>query len=116
MKLFEILNLSDIGEKISYKYWIMLAAGASLLLGLMVFLYLGDNSDKTASPAGTEMVQVIVATQDIAPRTTIQSGMLKTKSLPRDLVPEGAITKLEEVVGKPAYIQIMKDDIITSKV
>ena len=115
MKLFEILNLSDIGEKISYKYWIMLAAGASLLLGLMVFLYLGDNSDKTTSPAGTEMVQVIVATQDIAPRTTIQSGMLKTKSLPRDLVPEGAITKLEEVVGKPAYIQIMKDDIITSK-
>ena len=115
MKLFKMFNLSDIGEKISYKYWIILAAGVSLLLGLMVFLNLGDKDSKPASPTGLEMVQVVVATQDITPKTTIQSGMVKTKSLPRDMVPEGAITKLEEVVGKPANIQIMKDDIITSK-
>ena len=115
MKSSFFSRLSDLTENISYRYWIITAAIISIFLGILVFLGLNSHESAPAPVAGGETVQVIMATQDIAPKTTIQSSMVKSISIPKELMPENVITNTAEIVGKPANIQIMKGDIITSK-
>ncbi|MCR5177117.1 MAG: Flp pilus assembly protein CpaB [Anaerovibrio sp.] len=115
MKSSFFQNISSFIENINYRYWIIASAIVSLLLGLMVFLYLGSDSSSTKQNDNRETIQVIAAAQDIPPRTLIQSNMVKSVAVPKDLVPDGAITNASEIVGKPAENQIYKDDIITAK-
>lgn len=102
-------------ENISYKYWIILAAAASILLGVLLFVYLDESPAPPPQPQSKESTIVVVAASDIAPRTIIQSNMLTTKEIPTAMVPEGAITDMREVVGKPARFQLIRDDIVTDK-
>ena len=102
-------------ENISYKYWIILAAAASILLGVLLFVYLDESPAPPPQPQSKESSIVVVAASDIAPRTIIQSNMLTTKEIPTAMVPEGAITDMREVVGKPARFQLIRDDIVTDK-
>ena len=108
-------KLSDLMENISYRYWLITAAVVSILLGILVFFGLSSNSSTPEPATRAETVQGMVATQDIAPKATIQSAMIKAVNMPKELVPEDAVTNSAEIVGKPANIQIMKGDIITTK-
>ena len=63
----------------------------------------------------TEMVKVVSAKSDIAPRTRIQESMLQVIEMPPDSVPNGAITNMSEVVNSPARIQIFSGDVITQQ-
>ena len=105
----------ELMENISYKYWIILAAAASILLGVLLFVYLDESPAPPPQPQSKESSIVVVAASDIAPRTIIQSNMLTTKEIPTAMVPEGAITDIREVVGKPARFQLIRDDIVTDK-
>ena len=62
-----------------------------------------------------EMVKVVSAKSDIAPRTRIQESMLQVVEMPPDSVPNGAITNMAEVVNSPARIQILAGDVITQQ-
>uniref|UniRef100_UPI00260DE8F2 Flp pilus assembly protein CpaB n=1 Tax=uncultured Anaerovibrio sp. TaxID=361586 RepID=UPI00260DE8F2 len=108
-------QFSELMENISYKYWIILAAAASILLGVLLFVYLDESPAPPPQPQSKESTIVVVAASDIAPRTIIQSNMLTTKEIPTAMVPEGAITDMREVVGKPARFQLIRDDIVTDK-
>ena len=108
-------QFSELMENISYKYWIILAAAASILLGVLLFVYLDESPAPPPQPQSKESSIVVVAASDIAPRTIIQSNMLTTKEIPTAMVPEGAITDIREVVGKPARFQLIRDDIVTDK-
>ena len=108
-------QFSELMENISYKYWIILAAAASILLGVLLFVYLDESPAPPPQPQSKESSIVVVAASDIAPRTIIQSNMLTTKEIPTAMVPEGAITDMREVVGKPARFQLIRDDIVTDK-
>ncbi|KHM52541.1 hypothetical protein NZ47_04470 [Anaerovibrio lipolyticus] len=102
-------------EKISYKYWIVFAAIASLLFGILLFIYLEQKPETPVPAYNGEKATVIVAATDIAPRTLIQSNMLTTKEIPVEFVPDDAITDVKDIVGKPAKFQIMRDDIVTDR-
>ena len=108
-------QFSEMAEKISYKYWIVFAAIASLLFGILLFIYLEQKPEAPAPAYSGEKATVIVAATDIAPRTLIQSNMLTTREIPVEFVPEDAITDVRDIVGKPAKYQIMRDDIVTDR-
>ncbi|ORU01099.1 SAF domain protein [Anaerovibrio sp. JC8] len=108
-------QFSEMAEKISYKYWIVFAAIASLLFGILLFIYLEQEPEKPAPAYSGEKTTIIVAATDIAPRTLIQSNMLTTREIPVELAPEDAITDVKDIVGKPARIQILRDDFITDR-
>ncbi len=108
-------QFSEMAEKISYKYWIIFAAIASILFGILLFIYLEQKPETTSPVYSGKKSTVIVAATDISPRTLIQSNMLTTKEIPAEFVPEDAITDVKDIVGKPAKFQIMRDDIVTDR-
>ncbi|WP_407400197.1 Flp pilus assembly protein CpaB [Anaerovibrio sp.] len=108
-------QFSEMAEKISYKYWIVFAAVASILFGILLFIYLEQKPETPVPAYNGEKATVIVAATDIAPRTLIQSNMLTTREIPVEFVPDDAITDVRDIVGKPAKFQIMRDDIVTDR-
>jgi Flp pilus assembly protein CpaB len=56
-----------------------------------------------------DTIAVVVAAVDVPRGTTITSDILKTRDVPRDLVPEGAITRLEDAVDRIAFGALVKE-------
>ncbi len=103
-----------LSEKITYRHWIAIAAAASVILGLLVFAGLsGSDEAENGPPANT--VKIVVAKQDIAPKTILKESMLEQREVPSYMVPEEAIKEVSEIVNRPAREQILKDDIITTR-
>jgi pilus assembly protein CpaB len=57
-----------------------------------------------------DTVPVVVAAADIPRGGTITADLLKTRDFPKDLVPLGAISKLQDAVDRAVYIPLVKDD------
>ncbi|MGM9539672.1 Flp pilus assembly protein CpaB [Anaerovibrio sp.] len=108
-------SLRELSEKITYRHWVMLAGAASLLLGLLVFVTLNNNEPKQEKTVPVDTVHVVVAKQDIAPKTIIKEGMLEVREMPAHLVPADAVSDVTDVVNRPAKVQIMKDDIVSKR-
>jgi pilus assembly protein CpaB len=83
-----------------------LVFGVSAAVGVNVLL---ENP-----PGGTEAgtVPVVVAATDIDRGTTVTPDLIKTRACPKDLVPAGAVSKAEDVVGRVAYIPLVKDEAV----
>ena len=101
-------------EKITYRHWIMLAGAASILLGVLVFFSLSGR-EAVKETESVNMVHVVVAKQDIAPKTIIKEAMLEVREMPAHLVPSDAVSSVMDVVNKPARVQIMKDDVLSGR-
>ena len=108
-KFFEKLS-----GKITYRHWLAIAAATSIILGLVVFAGLsGSGGEEKSTPVDT--VHVVVAKQDIAPKTILKESMLEQREVPSYMVPEDAVKEISDIVNKPAKVEIMKDDIITTR-
>ncbi len=108
-KFFEKLS-----DKITYRHWLVIAAVTSIILGMVVFAGLsGREVEDKAAPVDT--VHVVVAKQDIAPKTILKESMLEQREVPSYMVPEDAVKEISDIVNKPANVQIMKDDILTTR-
>ncbi len=74
--------------------------GGSAAVG--VRQYLGREA-----PPPTETVSVVVATKTIPSGTYVSSDLIKTRDYPKDLVPAGALLKLEDAQDRSAYATIV---------
>lgn len=61
------------------------------------------------------MVPVIEASRDIEPQTVITEDMVKAVDVSSNLVPSGALTDKNAVVGKKAGTTILSGDVITAR-
>lgn len=61
------------------------------------------------------MVPVIEASRDIEPQTVIAEDMVKAVDVSSNLVPSGALTDKNAVVGKKASTTILSGDVITAR-
>ena len=59
------------------------------------------------------MKTVVVAKNDIPPLTVIKADMLETKEVAENLVPEGAVEDVAEIVNVSAKTEIFAGDVIT---
>lgn len=105
---------ADLSEKITYRHWVLLAGIASLVLGLLVFAGLnGMGANEEAKPVNT--IHVVVAKQDIAPKTIIKESMVEVREVPASMVSDDAVREVSDIINKPAKVEILKDDIISTR-
>ncbi len=105
---------ADLSEKITYRHWVLLAGIASLVLGLLVFAGLnGMGANEEAKPVN--IIHVVVAKQDIAPKTIIKESMVEVREVPASMVSDDAVREVSDIVNKPAKVEILKDDIISTR-
>lgn len=105
---------ADLSEKITYRHWVFLAGAASLVLGLLVFAGLnGMGANEEAKPVNT--IHVVVAKQDIAPKTIIKESMVEVREVSASMVSDDAVREVSDIINKPAKVEILKDDIISTR-
>lgn len=105
---------ADLSEKITYRHWVFLAGAASLILGLLVFAGLnGMGANEEAKPVNT--IHVVVAKQYIAPKTIIKESMVEVREVPASMVSDDAVREVSDIINKPAKVEILKDDIISTR-
>ena len=106
--------ITDLSEKITYRHWVFLAGAASLILGLLVFAGLnGMGANEEVKPV--DSIHVVVAKQDIAPKTIIKESMVEVREVPASMVSDDAVREVSDIVNKPAKVEILKDDIISTR-
>lgn len=110
-------RFKNMTDKLGYRTWVILAAIASILLGIVLYISMSSKMDNNtqADTSMQETISVVVAKQDISPRTIIKENMLEIKEIPQNLVPADAITEIKEAVDKPANVQLMQGDIVTKR-
>jgi pilus assembly protein CpaB len=86
------------------------AVGLALLAAVLVFAALANfgGGDDTAS--GADLVDVIVASQDIDAGDTISADMVELASLPPGTLVDGAFTDQAAVVGTKAQVRMLRGD------
>mgnify|MGYP004468667505 FL=1 len=105
---------ADLSEKITYRHWVLLAGAASLILGLLVFAGLnGMGANEEVKLVNT--IHVVVAKQDIAPKTIIKESMVEVREVPASMVSDDAVREVSDIINKPAKVEILKDDIISTR-
>jgi pilus assembly protein CpaB len=93
----------------------MLILGGLLLAGLTSMLVMGIAKQATdASRAPIRQVAVVTATRDIVDQTTIPPDALVVKAFPADFAPAGAVSDVNQVVGKLANGFISKDQVVVA--
>lgn len=98
--------------RMSTKTLLVIAIGLSLATSLLVYNYLRDTAGHPKNEAGQS---VVVATQDISPRTIITPDMVKTVQVPPDLVAPGAFPDVNSVVGLMPRVHIMAGEQIVER-
>lgn len=88
----------------------------TVLVSLLAIVFggsaaVGVNSLIKNPPKG-EVVPVLVAATDVERGGTLTAAVLKTREFPKDLVPPGAITKIEDAIDRTASVPLMKDDAV----
>lgn len=96
---------------------LLLCGLAAILVFIIIYFILSAVfSDKKAPAAApTAMVPVIEASRDIEPQTVITEDMVKAVDVSSNLVPSGALTDKNAVVGKKAGTTILSGDVITAR-
>jgi len=59
------------------------------------------------------VVPVVVAVVDLPRGASVTPEAVKIKQFPEDLVPPGALSKLEDAVNRGIFVPLTKDDCIT---
>lgn len=96
---------------------LLLCGLAAILVFLIIYFILSAafSSKKEEQPATAAMVPVIEASRDIGPQTVITEDMVKAVDVSSNLVPSGALTDKNAVVGKKAGTTILSGDVITAR-
>ncbi len=99
--------------------WLWLTTGIllALLAGVLTFRTL-EQATQAATQAQAQEIDmrpVVVAVQDIPMRTEIKESQVAVKKVPTELVPLGAATVLDDVVGKIARQDIAAGEIVLTR-
>lgn len=115
MKLSD--KISGAIERMSPKKLLALCGLAAILVFLIIYFILSSifSDKKEPQPQAAAMVPVIEASRDIEPQTVITEDMLKAVDVSSNLVPSGALTDKNAVVGKKAGTTILSGDVITAR-
>lgn len=115
MKLSD--KLSDAIERMSPRKLLLLCGLAAILVFMIIYFILSSifSDKKEPQPQAAAMVPVIEASRDIEPQTVITEDMVKAVDVSSNLVPTGALTDKNAVVGKKAGTTILSGDVITAR-
>jgi len=97
--------------KFSRRSALCIALFAGILAAVTMYLYVGNAAiGRTAS--GSEHIEVVKASADIAPQSIIKADQLKTEVRRTRNAPRNAATGIEDVVGRVALVSLPKGQVI----
>ncbi|MGZ3384941.1 MAG: Flp pilus assembly protein CpaB [Isosphaeraceae bacterium] len=92
----------------------LLLVALALILGgsaaVMVNSFMRSHDPKSAVVPVVVSVPVVVAVVDLPRGASITPEEVKIKEFPRDLVPAGALSKLEDAVNRGIFVPLTKDE------
>lgn len=98
--------------------WLTAGLVVALVAGVIGFVVLTRASAQRAgqelAAAGPE-VEVVVAARSVAVRSTLSAEDVQLKSLPVSAVPEGAIRRLEDAIGKITLVELFAGEVILAQ-
>ncbi len=110
-------SFSAMMEGLTPKQLLMMAGIAGLLTFVILFFALSNLTRNEPTPETPKVATtaVVVAKQDIKPREYIRESALQVVQLPKEAIPQGAISDTSKVIRKPAKVAIMAGDVVTEK-
>ena len=104
------------------KRTLILSVACGVMCAGCVFLYaygVKTDADQARAEAlqryGGEQMEACVAARDIAPGETIDERAVEKRLWIADLLPEGAVTSLEDAVGQKASSSILAGEVLSTK-
>ena len=113
--------VKNLTSKLTYRQSVMLAALCCALLAALIIFFPAGGGEKPVAqkPAeekpAVEKIKVVKAAIDIPGRTFIKEEMLKVEEVEKNALPEGAVTEINTLVGKPTSTNVLKGEVITEK-
>lgn len=107
-------RITETVNKLTSAQLVSLALLVSSLFALVLYFYLSDLESKPVNMP-QKMTSVVIAAVDISEKTVIQDNMLKTVTLPAELIPVDAIATSHAIVGKMAKLKILRGDTLTEQ-
>jgi len=97
---------------------LLLALLFAAVAAVLVFLVLNQNDEgEKVATASSSTTKVVVAAQDIEPRTTLKSGMLEAADVPTDSVLNGAFSDAKDLDGQVTLYSLLKgEQVVASKI
>lgn len=98
--------------------WLTAGLVVALIAGVVGFLVLTRASAQRAGPeqaAAMPEVDVVVAARSVAVRSVLANEDLHLTKLPVNAVPEGAVSRLEDAVGKITLVDLYAGEVILSQ-
>lgn len=98
--------------------WLTAGLVVALIAGVVGFLVLTRASAQRAGPeqaAAMPEVDVVVAARSVMVRSVLVNEDLQLTKLPVSAVPEGAVSRLEDAVGKITLVDLYPGEVILSQ-
>ena len=118
-------KLSTIMERLTPRQLLLLCGVIALLIFLLIYFTLTRLTAEKQKPAPTPTPQpkqvqvknitVVSAKTSIPERTLIKEDMLSLTTMPSNKVPNGALMRTTDLVGRPTRVAISQGEIITNR-
>lgn len=92
--------------------WLLAGLVVAILAAVVAFVTLNRAATQRADPPKLPEVQVVVATRAVSVRTRLSSEDVEPKSIPVDLVPDGAAQAVGQVLGKITLTELVPGEVI----
>jgi pilus assembly protein CpaB len=86
---------------------VILALAFGIIAAIGVSLFAGKDPN-----SGASMATIVVAAADVPRGETITAELVVAKKYPKEYVPEGALTSIEDAVGRAAQSPLVKDEVV----
>ncbi len=90
----------------------VLVVALALVFGVSAAVAVSQFSQSPNGPGAAATVPVIVASGDIVRSVPLTAEQLQVREVPKDLAPKGALTRVEDAVGRVALYPLAKHQII----
>ncbi len=94
--------------------------GIACMAGVLLYVHdarasLDAERAEALSRYGTVQVEAYVATRDIAAGSKVDQSSVERKTMPGELLPEGAVTDLSQIEGHPAQAAVYRGEVLVAK-
>lgn len=116
-------KLSTIMERLTPRQLLILCGVIALIIFLLIYFTLTRMTAEKPKPEPAPVpkqvqvkdVTVVTAKTSIPERTVIKEEMLSLKTMPSNKVPNGALTRTTDLVGRPTKVAINAGEVITTQ-
>ena len=116
-------KLSTIMERLTPRQLLIACGVIALLIFLLIYFTLTRLTSEKPKPAPTPVpkqvqvkdITVVTAKTSIPERTLIKEDMLSLTTMPSNKVPNGALMRTTDLVGRPTRVAISQGEIITTQ-